>query len=78
VLPLKRLEEDEQRAALRLRAQMRGLELPEEAALYLQRRFPRDMDSLYGLLDTLDAAALEAGRRLTVPFIREVLAQPPA
>lgn len=78
VLPLRRLEEDEQRSALRLRAQMRGLELPEEAALYLQRRFPRDMDSLYGLLDTLDEAALEAGRRLTVPFIREVLARPPA
>jgi hypothetical protein len=36
------------------------------------------MDSLYGLLDTLDEAALEAGRRLTVPFIRAVLAQPPA
>jgi DnaA family protein len=77
-LPLKRLAEEEQRSALRLRAQMRGLELPEEAALYLQRRFPRDMDSLYGLLDTLDEAALEAGRRLTVPFIRDVLAQPPA
>lgn len=78
LLPLKPLEEVEQRAALRLRAQMRGLELPEEAALYLQRRFPRDMDSLYSLLDTLDEAALEAGRRLTVPFIREVLAQRPA
>jgi DnaA family protein len=78
LLPIKRLEEEEQRAALRLRAQMRGLELPEEAALYLQRRFPRDMDSLYALLDTLDEAALEAGRRLTVPFIRDVLAQPPA
>ena len=78
VLPLRRLDEEQQRAALRLRAQIRGLELPEEAALYLQRRFPRDMDSLYGLLDTLDEAALEAGRRLTVPFIRDVLAQPPA
>ena len=54
VLPLKALDESEQRAALRLRAQMRGLELADEAALYLQRHFPRDMDSLYGLLDTLD------------------------
>lgn len=78
ILPLRHLQEEEQRAALRLRAQMRGLELPEEVALYLQRHFPRDMDSLYGLLDTLDEAALEAGRRLTVPFIRDVLAQRPA
>jgi len=31
------------------------------------------MRTLYELLDTLDAAALAAQRRLTVPFIREVL-----
>jgi hypothetical protein len=28
---------------------------------------------LYELLDTLDEAALAAQRRLTIPFIREVL-----
>ena len=31
------------------------------------------MRQLYELLDTLDEAALVAQRRLTVPFIREVL-----
>jgi hypothetical protein len=31
------------------------------------------MRRLYDLLDTLDLAALAAQRRLTVPFIREVL-----
>jgi chromosomal replication initiation ATPase DnaA len=31
------------------------------------------MRTLYELLDTLDEAALAAQRRLTVPFIREVL-----
>jgi hypothetical protein len=31
------------------------------------------MGSLYELLDTLDEAALVAQRRLTIPFIREVL-----
>jgi chromosomal replication initiation ATPase DnaA len=31
------------------------------------------MRTLYELLDTLDEAALTAQRRLTVPFIREVL-----
>jgi DnaA family protein len=37
------------------------------------RRFPRDMHTLYELLDTLDEAALIAQRKLTVPFIRSVL-----
>ena len=77
ILTLTPLDEAQQREALRLRASLRGLELPEETALYLQRRLPRDMETLYGLLDTLDAAALQAQRRLTVPFIREVLAQRP-
>ena len=75
LLPLRPLDEPEQRDALRLRAHLRGLELPEETALYLQRRFRRDLPTLYGLLDAIDAAALQAQRRLTVPFIRQVLAQ---
>jgi DnaA-homolog protein len=80
VFQLRRLDEEEQRAALELRARLRGLELPGETWQYLQRRFPRDMRTLYEILDTLDAAALTAQRRLTVPFIREALraAAPPA
>lgn len=70
---LRPLDEAQQREALRLRAQQRGLELPEETALYLQRRFPRDMGSLHRLLDQLDTASLAEQRRLTLPFIRDVL-----
>jgi DnaA-homolog protein len=73
VFQLRALDEDERRAALQLRARLRGLELPEETWQWLRRRFPRDMRTLYELLDTLDEAALAARRRLTVPFIREVL-----
>lgn len=72
---LRGLDEAGQREALQLRAQLRGLELPAATARYLQSRYRRDMGTLYGLLDTLDAAALQAQRRLTVPFIRDVLAR---
>lgn len=74
VLQLRVLEEDDQVEVLRLRAQRRGLELPEETARYLLRRVPRDLRSLCALLETLDVASLASQRRLTVPFIREVLA----
>jgi DnaA family protein len=70
---LRVLEEGEQQAALQLRARLRGVELPPDTTQWLQRRFPRDMRALYELLDTLDTAALAAQRRLTIPFIREVL-----
>jgi DnaA-homolog protein len=76
VLQLRALDESEQQEALRMRARARGLELPEETLQWLQRRFPRDMRSLYALLDTLDEAALAAQRRITIPFIREVLSAP--
>ena len=77
LLPLRPLAEAQQREALRLRARARGLDLPEETALYLQRRFRRDLATLYQLLDTLDEAALQAQRRVTVPFIRSVLSPEP-
>jgi DnaA family protein len=70
---LRPLDEAAQRDALMLRAKVRGFELPEDVARWLQRRYPRDMGTLYQLLDTLDSAALVAQRRLTLPFIRSVL-----
>jgi DnaA-homolog protein len=59
--------------ALRLRAAQRGLQLPPETADYLLRRMPRDLPSLFEVLDQLDEASLVAQRRLTVPFIRDAL-----
>jgi DnaA-homolog protein len=74
VFQLRELDEREQQQALQLRARLRGVELPDETSRWLQRRFPRDMRTMYELLDTLDEAALVAQRgRLTVPFIRSVL-----
>lgn len=73
-LSLQTLDERAQRQALQWRARARGLELPDQSARYLQRHFRRDLPTLCRLLDTIDTAALQAQRRLTVPFIREVLA----
>lgn len=59
--------------ALRMRAAERGLALTEEAARYMQLRLPRDLAVLFDWLRLLDEHSLAAGRRLTVPFVREVL-----
>lgn len=67
---------DEQRvSALQLRARHRGLDLPDEVGEWLLKRVLRDMNSLYRLLDQLDTASLAAGRRLTIPFVKEILAR---
>lgn len=67
------LSDDDRQQALKLRSAHRGLELPDETARYLLSRSRRDMKSLYRLLDKLDREALRAKRRLTVPFVRDVL-----
>jgi DnaA family protein len=73
VFAVRELNDDEQIEALQLRAHLRGLELPPETARYLQHRYPRDMRTLCEIFDTLDDASFIAQRRLTVPFIRDVI-----
>jgi DnaA-homolog protein len=73
IFALRGLGDPERVAALQLRAGQRGLELPPDTARYLLTRERRDMGSLQALLDRLDREALRAQRRLTVPFVREVL-----
>ena len=73
VFQVQTLGEAERGAALQLRARHRGLELPDETARYLLNRSRRDMTSLYNLLDRLDAEALRAKRRLTIPFVKAVI-----
>lgn len=74
---LSALDDAGRREVLRQRAQRRGLSVDEAALDWLLRRVGRDLGSLTQLFDQLDRAALAAQRRLTVPFLRQVLGQVP-
>jgi DnaA family protein len=73
VYQVRELDEAGRAQALRLRAAQRGLQLPAETLDYLLKRMPRDLRSLFDILDELDEASLVAQRRLTIPFIRDEL-----
>jgi DnaA family protein len=73
VYQLRELDDEGRIEALRLRAAQRGLQLPYETSEYLLKRVPRDLPSLFDILDRLDQASLAAQRRLTIPFIRDAL-----
>jgi DnaA family protein len=73
VYQLRELDDAGRVEALRLRAAQRGLQLPYETSEYLLKRMPRDLRSLFEILDQLDEASLVAQRRLTIPFIRDAL-----
>jgi DnaA-homolog protein len=73
VYQIRELDDEGRIEALRLRAAQRGLQLPYDTSEYLLKRMPRDLHSLFDILDQLDEASLAAQRRLTIPFIREAL-----
>jgi len=75
VYPMQPLDDPERLELLELRARGRGLELPKETGQFLLSRYPRDLTTLCGLLDQLDQASLAAQRRLTIPFVKSVLAR---
>ncbi len=73
---LQPLDDDDRLRALQLRAGWRGLELSDDVGRFLLRRANRGTGALFDLLDKLDGAALAEQRKLTVPFVKMVLAQP--
>jgi len=73
VLQLRVLDDHDKAEALRLQARQRGMDMPEGVAAYLLHRSPRDMAALFTLLEILDRASLAAQRKLTVPFVKEIL-----
>ena len=73
VYQLRELDDEGRIEALRLRAAQRGLQLPYETSDYLLKRMPRDLPSLFQILDALDEASMVEQRRLTIPFIRDEL-----
>ena len=70
---LQPLDDEGRREVLRQRARRRGWVLEEAALDWLLKRVERDLAGLTALLDRLDRASLAAQRRITVPFLRQVL-----
>ena len=70
---LKPLDDMARREAVRQRAQLRGLTLDDTVLDWLFARTQRDLGSLTSLIERLDHESLAAKRRVTVPFLRQLL-----
>ena len=73
VFQLKNLSDQQRIAAIQLRAERRGLELNDEVMQFIYHRGQRDMEALLVVLAKLDHASLKQQRRLTVPFVKDVM-----
>jgi DnaA family protein len=73
VYQLHPLTDEEKLAMLMMRSKRRGINLSEEVSKYILTHCPRHTRTLLAALDALDKASLAAKRRLTIPFVKEVL-----
>lgn len=76
LVALRALDDAGRADVLRQRAALRGLAFDEAALAWLLTRCGRDLSDLSALFERLDRASLAAQRRLTVPFLKQVIGGP--
>jgi len=69
------LTDEQKLSALNLRAKDRGITLPKDTAQFLLNHNKRDLKTLFSILEKLSEAALRSKRALTIPFVKEILAE---
>ena len=72
-LKIQALNDEDKIAALRQKAQQMGFEIAPQAARFLLTRYGRNLAALWLMLDKLDWASLAAKRKLTIPFLKQIL-----
>lgn len=72
-LKLQPLSDDDRIHALNFKAAHMGFELSPKIGRFLLDHYARDPVALWQLLDELDKATLAAKRKLTLPFLKQVL-----
>ena len=75
VFAVQPLAEADARATLRRVADQRGIFLSDDVMDYLLTRFARDLKHLVAQLDRLDAFSLSTKRQITVPLLKQMLAE---
>ena len=73
VYQLQALGDEDKQRMLKLRAELRGLQLPDEVARYILSRGSRGMTGIFAALELLDQASLQAQHKLTIPFVKRVM-----
>jgi DnaA-homolog protein len=72
-LKIQALGDNDKIAAITHKAQQMGFDIAPQAARFLMTRYDRNLSSLWLMLNMLDKASLAAQRKLTIPFLKDVL-----
>ena len=74
VFQLMALDEEASGQLLMQKAKQKGLHLTHEHVAYIFSRSPRGLANILAVLDILDTASWHEKRRITIPFIKQVMA----
>lgn len=73
VFQMHELDDENKMMTLQHHAEKRGFELPSSVAQFLVSRCTRNMQDLQKILDKLDETSLAAQRKITIPFVKNIL-----
>ncbi|MGZ5013923.1 MAG: DnaA regulatory inactivator Hda [Methylobacter sp.] len=72
-LKIQPLTDSDRISALIFKADQMGFEIAPQTGRFLLTHYDRDLASLWALLEKLDKASLAAKRKLTIPFLKQIL-----
>ena len=74
-LKIQPLCDNDRITALIFKADQMGFEISQQAGRFLLTHYDRDLSFLWSLLTKLDRASLAAKRKLTIPFLKQILSE---
>ena len=74
-LKLQELSDDDMIAAFTCKAKYLGLEISPKVGEFIQKNYTHNLPALWDLLPKLEQATLVAKRKLSVPFVKQILAE---
>jgi len=74
-LKLQSLSDNDKIKALIFKADKMGFQISTQVGHFLLTHYERDLPSLWLLLTKLDQASLSAKRKLTIPFLKQILSE---
>lgn len=77
VLALAEPSDDDKARLFIWRGNLRGMHIPVPVARFVLSHCGRDLHRLMGLLDQMDVQSLKQQRRITLPFVRQLLQMEP-
>ncbi|ANE57404.1 DnaA regulatory inactivator Hda [Methylomonas sp. DH-1] len=76
-LRIQPLRDDQLIDALTHKAHFLGFDIPPAVGRFLLNHYVHDIAALWSLLDKIDRATLAAQRKLTIPFLKQILSDTP-